>query len=274
METTRICYSAIAATAIAVLLAACVAATNPATSEAGVSVGDNRSRWRGHRRGRTGSRRMGDRGDDRPADQVRQDRGHRRARTLLVPDLPKANYQRLGARLRAGRLAEGESDAGQDPEPARRYERRIEAAAAQYYPPIYWYSMLKIPAKSEFPGRAALKDAQARDQADWLTDIKTGGCMSCHALGTVGTRTIPKELAQFKSADGWARRITAGQAMTQMIERHRQARLAARPRTVRRLDRSIAAGELPFDKAGAAAGHGTQHRAHAMGLEHAHRLHA
>src|SRR6187551_1067398 len=27
-----------------------------------------------------------------------------------------------------------------------------EAAAAQYYPAIYWYSMLKIPAKSEFPG--------------------------------------------------------------------------------------------------------------------------
>ena len=26
------------------------------------------------------------------------------------------------------------------------------AAAAQYYPAIYWYSMLKIPAKSEFPG--------------------------------------------------------------------------------------------------------------------------
>src|SRR6202007_3244818 len=25
-------------------------------------------------------------------------------------------------------------------------------AAAQYYPAIYWYSMLRIPAKSEFPG--------------------------------------------------------------------------------------------------------------------------
>ena len=27
-----------------------------------------------------------------------------------------------------------------------------EAAAAEYYPAIYWYSMLKIPDKSEFPG--------------------------------------------------------------------------------------------------------------------------
>ena len=27
-----------------------------------------------------------------------------------------------------------------------------EAAASQYYPAIYWYAMLKIPAKSEFPG--------------------------------------------------------------------------------------------------------------------------
>src|SRR2546426_9579102 len=28
------------------------------------------------------------------------------------------------------------------------------AAAAEYYPAIYWYSMLKIPDKSEFPGTA------------------------------------------------------------------------------------------------------------------------
>ena len=29
---------------------------------------------------------------------------------------------------------------------------RNEAAAAEYYPPVYWLSMAKMPDKSEFPG--------------------------------------------------------------------------------------------------------------------------
>ena len=35
----------------------------------------------------------------------------------LVPELPKANYRRVGSRLRAGGFAESESRTGQDPEP-------------------------------------------------------------------------------------------------------------------------------------------------------------
>src|SRR5947209_2207348 len=71
--------------------------------------------------------------------------------------------------------------------------------------------------------------------------------MSCHALGTIGTRTIPKALGQFESsADAWERRIQSGQAMTQMVN------------VINRLDPQlalqlfgewtdrIAAGELPF----------------------------
>ncbi len=126
------------------------------------------------------------------------------------------------------------------------------AAAAEYYPPIYWYSMLKIPDKSLFPGTGEKGNgmpARLKSQADWLSDIKTTGCMSCHALGTKGTRTIPKELGVFKSsADAWARRLTSGQAMTQMMN------VLGRLDSQRALalwgdwtDR-IAAGELPFDK--------------------------
>jgi hypothetical protein len=37
-------------------------------------------------------------------------------------------------------------------------------------------------------------------QAHWLNLVKTTGCTSCHALGTIGTRTIPKELGQFESS--------------------------------------------------------------------------
>src|SRR5471030_278930 len=123
------------------------------------------------------------------------------------------------------------------------------AAAAEYYPAIYWYSMLKIPAKSEFPGSGPKGNGMPetlKSQAEWLNIVKTNGCAGCHALGTRGTRTIPKELGRFKtSGEAWARRITSGQAMTQMV--NALGRLD-QPRALALFgdwtDR-VAAGELP-----------------------------
>ncbi len=74
--------------------------------------------------------------------------------------------------------------------------------------------------------------------------------MSCHALGSPGTRTMPKMFTEVSkdSAEAWARRLMAGQAQTQMTSD------IGRLDTQRALklygdwtDR-IAAGELPFDK--------------------------
>ena len=114
------------------------------------------------------------------------------------------------------------------------------AAAAEYYPPIYWYSMLKIPAKGDFPL------GPMKSQPEWLNQIKTTGCMSCHALGTKGMRTMPKDFAHMKSTEAWARRITSGQAMTQMVNvlnRFDRERVLAN--WADWTDR-VAAGELPF----------------------------
>ena len=69
----------------------------------------------------------------------------------VMPDLPKANYSlwvRGYGLVDAPRVqtAPGKIlNLTAVPAPH-------EAAAAQYYPAIYWYAMLKIPAKSEFPG--------------------------------------------------------------------------------------------------------------------------
>lgn len=116
------------------------------------------------------------------------------------------------------------------------------AAAAEYYPAIYWYSLLRIPAQGEFPL------GPMKSQPEWLNQIKTTGCMSCHALGTKGTRTIPRDFAHLKSTEAWARRITSGQAMTQMIgvlNRFDRERVLAN--WADWTDR-VAAGELPFDQ--------------------------
>ncbi len=115
------------------------------------------------------------------------------------------------------------------------------AAAAQYYPPIYWFSMLRVPETSAFPLE------RISSQGAWLNIVKSGACQSCHALGTPGTRTMPKEFANAPtSAEAWARRLRAGQASSLMA------------RDIGRLDTElalrlfgdwtdrIAAGELPF----------------------------
>jgi hypothetical protein len=116
----------------------------------------------------------------------------------VMPDLPKANYS---VWVRGYGLVDSpkvQSVPGKilnlTAVPAPN-----EAVAAQYYPAIYWYSMLKIPAKSEFPGTGPQGNGLPpglKSQADWLANVKTLGCMSCHALGTIGTRTIPKERRQ------------------------------------------------------------------------------
>ena len=94
------------------------------------------------------------------------------------------------------------------------------AAAAEYYPAIYWYSMLKVPDRSEFPGTGPDGNgipAALKSQEQWLDIVKTNGCYTCHQLGNKATRTIPKELGQFNSsAEAWQRRIVSGQAMAQM----------------------------------------------------------
>ncbi len=138
----------------------------------------------------------------------------------LIPDLPKAKYK---VWVRGYGLVDSPKV---DSEPGKTLNLQAapapnEKAAAQYYPPIYWYSMLKVPAPSEFPGKGAQVSGIAegmKSQPEWVNQIKTSGCMSCHALGTEGTRTISKNLGEFKnSAEAWERRIQSGQAMTQMV---------------------------------------------------------
>jgi hypothetical protein len=168
---------------------------------------------------------------------VTDDRGR-----YLIPELPKANYS---VWVRGYGLVDSPK---LQAAPGKVLDLTAvvapsAAAAAQYYPPIYWYSMLKVPAKSEFPA------GPVKTQPEWVNIIKTSGCMSCHALGTLGTRTMPKDFAHFKSsAEAWGRRIASGQAMTQMVTV--LGRLDG-PRALALwgdwTDR-VAAGELPFAK--------------------------
>ena len=240
----------IAAAGIAVLLAACAAGTGSRKSGMEIRVGEN------DLGGVVRSANGPEAGvwviaetSDLPAKfakiVVTDDQGR-----YLIPDLPKASYS---VWVRGYGLVDSPKVHAT---PGKRLDLSAvvapsAAAAAEYYPAIYWYSLLKIPAASEFPGTGIDGngiDPGMKTQTHWLNTVKTNGCMSCHALGTVGTRTIPKDFADMNSTEAWGRRIASGQAMNNMTT------AAGRLGTGRALglwadwtDR-IAAGELPFAK--------------------------
>jgi hypothetical protein len=95
------------------------------------------------------------------------------------------------------------------------------AAAAQYYPAGYWWSLLSVPAKHEFPGTGPSGNGIApaiQSQAQYVRQLKSGGCTACHQLGNKATREIPKELGTFPdSVHAWDRRVQSGQAGGNMV---------------------------------------------------------
>ncbi|MGE0461482.1 MAG: carboxypeptidase regulatory-like domain-containing protein [Vicinamibacterales bacterium] len=91
-----------------------------------------------------------------------------------------------------------------------------EAAAAKYYPAIYWYSMLKVPSADQFGTSPDI--GKNFTQARWLDALKSNGCIGCHQLGQESTRTIPKEFGTFATgADAWRRRVQSGQSGQMML---------------------------------------------------------
>ena len=100
---------------------------------------------------------------------VTDDRGR-----YLIPDLPKANYDvwvrgyglvdSKHVRAAAGKPLNLTAVIAPDPR-----------AAAQYYPAGYWFSLMHVPEKSEFPGTGANGIAPGmKTQADWLRTMKSG----------------------------------------------------------------------------------------------------
>ena len=158
----------------------------------------------------------------------------------MIPDLPDAGYKvwvrgyglidSPGVSTRPGRIVNLQAVTA----PTR-------AQAAEYYPALYWFSMLRVPQKGEFPL------GPVSSQGAWLNIVKSGACQSCHALGTKGMRTVPAAFIEAAGpVDAWSRRLQAGGARALM------ARDVNRLGSERALalfadwTERIAGGELPF----------------------------
>ena len=183
---------------------------------------------------------------------------------FVVPDLPKATYS---VWVRGYGLVDSEKVKA---EPGRILALTAApapspAAAAHYYPAIYWYSMLTIPPVSEFGGKS---DIPAKvTQQGWLNAMKNNGCIGCHQLGQLSTRTVPKSLGPFESsAEAWMRRVQSGQSGEQMVNLL-AGELGGVPfKYYRRVDGPHRQGRIAEGETGAAAGRRAQHRRHHLGL--------
>src|SRR6184192_4284946 len=166
----------------------------------------------------------------------------------VLPELPKANYK---VWVRGYGLV--------DSQPVQTIPGKIvnltavvapnPKAAAEYYPAVYWFSLLRVPDKREFPGTGPKGNGiseNMKSQGQWLHLLKTDSCWSCHQMGDKATREIPKSLGHFDSSTAaWARRLLSGQAGNNMINGLAQlGRERALPMFADWTDR-LAAGELP-----------------------------
>jgi hypothetical protein len=141
---------------------------------------------------------------------VTDDRGR-----YVIPELPKASYSVWvrgyglvdSPKRRAAPGATLNLTAVAAPDPR---------AAAEYYPAGYWYSLMRIPAETEFPGTGPEGNGispNVKSQAQWLRSVKSGGCLACHQLGNKATREFPPSLGKHStSLAAWDYRIQSGQA--------------------------------------------------------------
>tara|TARA_B100000809_G_scaffold183194_1_gene180976 strand:- start:14829 stop:17000 length:2172 start_codon:yes stop_codon:yes gene_type:complete len=168
--------------------------------------------------------------------------------SYVIPDLPEATYDvwvrgyglvdSEKIRLRPGTTQDLQAVLAPD-----------EHAAAQYYPAGYWFSLIEVPAKSEFPGTGPGGNGilpTMRSQAEWLRNLKSGGCMACHQLGNKPTREVPAALGEFASMEeAWDRRIRSGQAGGSMYGGLNRMGLSAALEMFADWTDRIVGGELP-----------------------------
>jgi hypothetical protein len=169
----------------------------------------------------------------------------------VIPDLPKAKYK---VWVRGYGLVDS---AKVDSEPGKQLNLTAvkapdEKAAAEYYPAIYWYSMIKPPDQASFPGTGPTGNGvnpNMKSQGQFLDVVKTNGCVTCHQLGNKATRTIPATLAKFANGhEAWTRRIQSGQASTNMVNTIDRLGTQAALKMFGEWTDRVAAGELPASK--------------------------
>lgn len=158
---------------------------------------------------------------------------------FLIPDLPAANYQ---VWVRGYGLDDSAKVAAMPGTEGLALDAPIAASAAsaaQVYPAAYWFSMINLPTEDEV---ATINGGLN----GYLMQLKNMGCVGCHQLGQLSTRTIPPAFAEVgTSHEQWIRRVQSGQAGGNMIGLAAQQLQGVPFKYLSEWTDRVAAGELP-----------------------------
>ncbi|MBI1874826.1 MAG: carboxypeptidase regulatory-like domain-containing protein [Acidobacteria bacterium] len=157
---------------------------------------------------------------------------------FVVPDLPKATYQ---VWVRGYGLVDSKPIQAAPGKTVALTATPAATAreAAKIYPGSYWFALLNVPQKGEFPGTGPQGNGMApalRSQAHWI-DVMKQGCHLCHQLGNKFTRELETRAPLSSSAasgagslrdgkngpnpssmGGWDRRVQSSQRGAQMSQ--------------------------------------------------------
>jgi len=175
----------------------------------------------------------------------------------VVPELPAAKYKVWvrGYGLVDSKAVEARPGQKLDLEAVTAPDAK---AAAEYYPPNYWLTLMKVPAANEFPGTGVAGNGlppSAKTQQHWLGQFRNE-CSQCHQLGNKVTREIGEP-----TAEAWAERLKQARPHGDLSVGDRGERMAedmqnklaemGRERTLRMLadwSKQISEGAVPKEK--------------------------
>ena len=212
-----------------------------------------RHRRRRHERSRRGGRRLGHRRNHRPAHEVRPHRRHRRSGPVRPPRPAEGE---LPLWVRGYGLVDGPQvqAAPGSTQNLRAVTAPNARAAAQYYPAGYWLSLIRVPAKTEFPGTDGQRHRPGHPQPGRV--VAKPEVRRVHGVSPAGHQRDARDPEGPRLVRLVARRLAAADPVRPGGPRHGQrdgpAR-AASVRPVRRVDRSHRGRR---DAAGAAASAG------------------
>lgn len=133
---------------------------------------------------------------------------------FLIPDLPDASYSLW---VRGYGLVDSAKQIAKPGSTVKLKATLAKSAkeAAQIYPANYWYSLLKVPSVSEFPGTGADGNGigeQIQNQALFVDRLKDG-CQLCHQMGNKATREITNLEGYDSTRHAWDMRVQMANGM-------------------------------------------------------------
>jgi len=137
---------------------------------------------------------------------------------FVLPELPSASYT---VWVRGYGLVDSEPVAGRPGDDLQLTAQFAPTpqAAAHVYPANYWYSLVEVPDRSEFPGTGAEGNGispSMQSQEQWIDRMKQG-CQLCHQMGNQITREIAHIQDRYPTTlDAWHARVGFGQRAGRM----------------------------------------------------------